>query len=92
MKSLMAAHIKAVILANPAPESSQVPKAKIGSGKKHLFCLASQHINSAARLTKGDPVCRILATAAVEGSCRLRQPPPSTFTWHEHCDCTQFIG
>jgi len=57
MESLMAGHIKEVIIANSPP-----PKSLMSTG-----CLTSQHIILAASLPAKHPVRCLLAAATVEG-------------------------
>jgi len=68
MESLMAERIKAIILANPAPEDSHFEKYRAPDTNTH--CLTSQNIISAVLLPEGHPVRAILAAAAVEGYLR----------------------
>jgi hypothetical protein len=68
MESLMAEHIKAIILANPAPEDSKWDDWRAPDTNTH--CLTSQHITSAVALPEGHPVRAILAAATVEGRLR----------------------
>lgn len=58
METLMAEHIKAIIIANPAPSS--------GKSDTNTYCLTSRHIVSAASLPDGHPVRSLLAAAAVK--------------------------
>ena len=67
MESLTAERIKAIILANPAPEG---PKWLERAPDTNTFFLTSQHITSALILPEGHPVRAILAAAAVEGCLR----------------------
>ena len=69
MESVMAEHIKAIILANPGPEDWKWDKAR--APDTNTRCLTSQHITSAVALPEGHPVRTILAAAAVEGCLRL---------------------
>jgi hypothetical protein len=59
MESIMAEQIKTIILANPAPGSSDLDS--------NTYCLESSHIVSAACLPEGHLVRRVLA-AAVAGA------------------------
>lgn len=61
----MAEHIKSMILANPDlfATSSRDPDT-------NTYCLAGQHITSAALLPFGHPVRKLLAASAVEGYIR----------------------
>jgi hypothetical protein len=68
VESLMAEHIKAIILANPAPEDWKWADRRAPDTNTH--CLTSQHITSAVALPKGHPVRTILAAATVEGCLR----------------------
>jgi hypothetical protein len=68
VESLMAEYIKAIILANPAPEDSKWEMWRPPDTNTH--CLTSQHITSAVNLPKGHPVRAILAAATVEGCLR----------------------
>ena len=68
MESQMAEHIKAIIVANPAPENWEFQRHR--DPDTNTFCLTSQHITSAALLPEGHPVRCILAAAAVEGYLR----------------------
>lgn len=68
MESLMAEHIKAIVLANPSPEGWKWEKGR--APDTNTRCLTSQHITSAAALPEGHPVRAILAMAAVEGCLR----------------------
>ncbi|TVY12698.1 hypothetical protein LARI1_G009579 [Lachnellula arida] len=61
----MAERIKAIILANPAPEDPEWPGWRVPY--TNTFCLTSQHITSACALPQGHPVRGILAAATVEG-------------------------
>jgi hypothetical protein len=68
METLMAEHIKAIILANPPPENTE-----FGHGRDpdtNTYSLAGQHITSAALLPDGHPIRKVLAIAAVEGYIR----------------------
>ncbi|CZR58822.1 uncharacterized protein PAC_08714 [Phialocephala subalpina] len=64
MESLMAECIKAIIIANPGPNTTTRPGP---SESNNTYCLTSEHITSAADLPDGHLVRRILAAAAVEG-------------------------
>jgi hypothetical protein len=66
-ESLIARHIMAIIIANPAPESHKFQERR-GLDTK-TFGLTSQHIMSAALLPEGHSV-RWLVAAAVEGYLR----------------------
>jgi hypothetical protein len=68
MESLMAEYIKAIILANPAPEDMNFNKWR--APDTNTDCLTSQHIISAVALPEGHPVRAILAAATVEGFLR----------------------
>jgi hypothetical protein len=68
MESLIAGHIKALILANPAPDDSKFYMWRPPDTNTH--CLTSQHIISAVALPEGHSVRGILAAAAVEGYLR----------------------
>jgi len=68
MESLMAKHIKTIILANPALEDSKWAGWRAPDTNTH--CLTSQHITSAAALPEGHPVRAILAAGTVEGCLR----------------------
>jgi len=68
VESLMAEHIKAIILANPAPDDMHFDKWRAPDTNTH--CLTSQHIISAVALPEGHPVRAILAAATVEGYLR----------------------
>lgn len=68
MESLMAEHIKVVIIANPAPANRQFEQDR--DPDTITYSLTSQHIISAAFLSRGHPVRCLLATAAVEGYLR----------------------
>jgi hypothetical protein len=68
MESQMAEHIKAIIIANPAPVDWKFQRGR--NPDTNVFCLTSQHIISAALLPEGHPVRYILAAAAVEGYLR----------------------
>ena len=68
VESLMAKRIKAIILANPAPEDSDWEQWRLPDTNTH--CLTSQHITSAVNLPEGHPVRAILAAATVEGCLR----------------------
>jgi len=61
METLMAEHIKAIIIANPAPGLKSYT---------NTYCLTSKHIVSAASLPEEHPVRSILAAAAVKGYLR----------------------
>lgn len=67
METLMAEHIKAIILANPAPEYGATA---IRDPDTNTYCLVGQHITSAVLLPDGHPVRKVLVTAAVEGYIR----------------------
>jgi hypothetical protein len=71
MESLIAEHIKAIILANPAPKNSMFEKWR--TPDTNTYCLTSQHIISAVHLPEWHPVRGILAAAAVEGYLRQEQ-------------------
>jgi hypothetical protein len=66
MESLIAEHIKAIILANPAPKNVEIGRIP----DTNTYCLTSEHITSAARLPERHPVRGVLATASVEGYLR----------------------
>lgn len=66
MESLMAEHIKAIILANPLPDLEWLERPP----DTNTHCLTSQHITSAVALPEGHPVRAILAAATVEGCLR----------------------
>jgi hypothetical protein len=68
MESLMAEHIRAIILANPAPEDPEWPGWRAPNTNTHN--LTSQHITSAVALPEGHPMRAILAAATVEGCLR----------------------
>ncbi|KAH8745739.1 hypothetical protein F5882DRAFT_494373, partial [Hyaloscypha sp. PMI_1271] len=68
MESLIAEHIKATILANPALEGSMSDNWR--ALDTNTYCLTSQHITLVVSLPKGYPVRAILATATVEGCLR----------------------
>jgi hypothetical protein len=68
IESLIAEHIKATIVANPAPEDSSFYMYRRPDTNTH--CLTSQHIISAVALREGHSVRGILADAAVEGYLR----------------------
>lgn len=65
MESLMAEHIKTIILANPAPKDSTFGMWR--PPDTNTRCLTSQHITSAVALPEGHPERAILAAATVEG-------------------------
>jgi hypothetical protein len=65
MESLMAEHIKAIIIANPTPDGLMFQNNR--HSDTNTYCLTSQHIISAALLPEGHPVRCIFAAAAVEG-------------------------
>ncbi|KAH8791721.1 hypothetical protein F5882DRAFT_376833 [Hyaloscypha sp. PMI_1271] len=67
MEFVMAEHIRAIILANPAPLD---PEWLGRAPDTNTYCLTSQHITSAVALPEGHPVRAILAAAAVEGCLR----------------------
>ncbi|KAL5313338.1 hypothetical protein ACEPPN_019071 [Leptodophora sp. 'Broadleaf-Isolate-01'] len=69
MEPLMAEHIKAIILTNPAPEDWKWDDGR--APDTNARCLTSQHITSAVALPEGHPVRAILAAATVEGCLRL---------------------
>lgn len=62
METLMAEHIKAIIIANPAPSPRK--------SDTNTYYLTSKHIISAASLPEEHPVRSILAAAAVKGYLR----------------------
>jgi hypothetical protein len=64
METLMAEHIKAIILAHPAPEQNHFEQGR--DPDTNTYWLASHHITSAALLPDGHPIRKVLATAAVE--------------------------
>jgi hypothetical protein len=66
MECSMAERIKAIIIANPAPTIGYATR----DPDTNTYCLASQHIKSAAFLPEGHPVRITLAMAAVEGYLR----------------------
>jgi hypothetical protein len=68
METLMAEHIKAIILANPAPEKNGIVQGR--DPDTNTYCLVGQHITSAALLPDGHPIRKVLAIAAVEGYIR----------------------
>ena len=61
MESMLAEHIKEVIIANPKPNGYH------GDSDRYTHYLTSQHIISAASLPQGHPVRSLFATAAVQG-------------------------
>ncbi|KAH6717800.1 hypothetical protein BKA61DRAFT_653312 [Leptodontidium sp. MPI-SDFR-AT-0119] len=67
MEIVMAEHIKAILLANPAPEGIQGRR----DVNTNTYCLMGQHMTSAFLLPDGHPVRKVLAIAAVEGYIRL---------------------
>lgn len=68
MEIVMAEHIKAILLANPAPEieGHRDPDT-------NTCCLTYQHVTSAALLPDGHPIRKVLAIAAVEGYIRRNE-------------------
>jgi hypothetical protein len=68
MESLMAEHIKAIIIANSTPDGWKFQNHR--HPDTNAYCLTSQHIISAALLPEGHPVRYIFAAAAVEGYLR----------------------
>jgi len=68
MESLIAEHIKTIILDNPAPENTTFEKRRIPD--TNTYCLTSEHITSAAHLPEWHPVRGVLASASVEGYLR----------------------
>jgi hypothetical protein len=70
MENLIAEHIKAIILANPAPEIEG-----IRDPNTNTYCLVGQHITSAVLLPDGHPVRKLIVTAAVEGYVRRDKHP-----------------
>ncbi|RDL37304.1 Uncharacterized protein BP5553_04737 [Venustampulla echinocandica] len=66
METLMAEHIKAIILANPAPEHIVLGR----DPDTNTYCLLGQHITSAALLPDGHAIRKVLAIASVEGYIR----------------------
>jgi hypothetical protein len=68
MESFIAEHIKAVILANPAPQDGKFEQWR--APDTNTYHLTSQNIISALSLHEGHPVRVILAAAAVEGYLR----------------------
>lgn len=66
VETLMAEHIKAIIIANPAPGSHLGRREP----DTNTYCLTSKHIISAASLPEEHPVRSMLAAAAVEGYLR----------------------
>jgi len=68
METQMAEHINAILLANPAPKTSQFAEDR--DPDTNTYSLAPQHITSTSLLTGSHPVRAILATAAVEGYVR----------------------
>jgi len=68
MESLVAEHIKAIMVANPAPEDSSFFMRR--HPDTNTYCLTSQHIISAVALPEGHSVRGVLAAAAVEGYLR----------------------
>ncbi len=68
MESLMAERIKAIIIANPVRDSDKYYSEPRGPLEyDNTYCLASEHITSAADLPDGHPVHHTLAAACVEG-------------------------
>ena len=68
MESLMAKHIKAIIIANPTLDGWKFQNNRHPNA--NTYCLTSQHIILVALLPKGHPVRCIFATTAVEGYLR----------------------
>jgi hypothetical protein len=68
MEIQMAEHIKAILLANPAPKTSQFKQGR--DPDTNTYSLTPQHIISAALLPSGHPIRKVLAAAAVEGYVR----------------------
>ena len=68
MEIQMAEHIKAILLANPAPKNSLFEQDR--DPDTNTYSLAPQHIISAALLPSGHPIRKVLAAAAVEGYVR----------------------
>jgi hypothetical protein len=68
METLMAEHIKAIILSNPAPESTQFGHSR--DPDTNTYSLTGQHITSASFLPGGHPIRKVVAAAAVEGYLR----------------------
>jgi hypothetical protein len=68
MESLMAKHIKAIILANPPLYDDEWDDWRGQDTNTH--CLTSQHITLAVTLLEGHPVRTILTAATVEGCLR----------------------
>jgi hypothetical protein len=66
METLMAEHIKTIILTNPPP----TPDAWDRDPDTNTYCLEGQHITSASLLPDGHPVRKLLAIASVEGYIR----------------------
>jgi hypothetical protein len=64
MESLMAEHIKATILANPAPADNKWSEGRPPDTNTHW--LTSNHITSGIALPEGHPVRIILVAATVE--------------------------
>jgi hypothetical protein len=72
METQMAQKIQAIILVNPAPNTSLVEQGR--DPDTNTYSLIPQHITSAFLLPNGHPVRRVLATAAVEGYLRSDKP------------------
>ncbi|KAH8787737.1 hypothetical protein BGZ57DRAFT_755170, partial [Hyaloscypha finlandica] len=68
IESMMAEHIKAVILTNPAPEDPQYDGWR--APDTNTYCLSSEHITSAVGLPERHLVRAIIAAATIEGYLR----------------------
>lgn len=68
MESLVAKHVKTVVIANPAPKDWKYPAGR--DPRTNTFCLRPQHIVSTAFLPEENPVRCILVAASIEGYLR----------------------
>ncbi|TVY37975.1 hypothetical protein LOCC1_G006240 [Lachnellula occidentalis] len=72
LETLIAEHIKNIILKNPSPLDHKWDNQR--HGDNNMFHISSQHLRSAWKLPDGHPVRKILAAASVEGYFRCSRP------------------
>jgi len=71
MNSMIAAHIKQVIMADADPRHLKATSKR--NHRANTFCITPQHIISAANLSVGHPVRKMLANSAVEECLYTRE-------------------
>ncbi|TVY43739.1 hypothetical protein LCER1_G008779 [Lachnellula cervina] len=72
METVIAEHIKNIILKNPWPIDTKWESYR--HGDSNMFCVVPQHLKSAWKLPGGHPVRKLLAAASVEGYLRYEKP------------------